>query len=152
MPPRSPQGRSPSARERSRSRSAQLKPSHSQSRSITRSPTPTRDRRSRSRTRSSSRGPRRGGRSYRSRSYSRSISREASPPRSSKVRSATLSSEYLLTVHLQIVVEKLTKNVTEGHLREIFGSFGDIEYLDLPMNRSCKLDPRSRFSFRRTVR
>ncbi|KAJ5300561.1 ATP12 ATPase F1F0-assembly protein [Penicillium atrosanguineum] len=35
-----------------------------------------------------------------------------------------------------IVVEKLTKNVTENHIREVFGSFGDIEYLDLPMNRS----------------
>lgn len=36
------------------------------------------------------------------------------------------------------MVEKLTKNVTEAHLREIFGSFGDIEYLDLPVNRACK--------------
>ncbi|KAJ5734198.1 hypothetical protein N7493_002984 [Penicillium malachiteum] len=36
----------------------------------------------------------------------------------------------------QIVVEKLTKNVTEAHLREIFGSFGDIEHLELPMNRA----------------
>ncbi|KAJ5731043.1 uncharacterized protein N7483_005551 [Penicillium malachiteum] len=35
-----------------------------------------------------------------------------------------------------IVVEKLTKNVTEAHLREIFGSFGDIEHLELPMNRA----------------
>ncbi|OGM40392.1 AAA family ATPase [Aspergillus bombycis] len=34
-----------------------------------------------------------------------------------------------------IVVEKLTKNVTESHLREIFGSFGGIESLDLPMNK-----------------
>ncbi|KAB8198892.1 hypothetical protein BDV34DRAFT_231728 [Aspergillus parasiticus] len=35
-----------------------------------------------------------------------------------------------------IVVEKLTKNVTESHLREIFGSFGGIESLDLPMNKA----------------
>jgi RNA-binding protein with serine-rich domain 1 len=37
------------------------------------------------------------------------------------------------------VVEKLTKNVTEAHLREIFGAFGDIEKLELPMNPACKL-------------
>ncbi|KAF5862820.1 hypothetical protein ETB97_011168 [Aspergillus alliaceus] len=36
----------------------------------------------------------------------------------------------------KIVVEKLTKNVTESHLREIFGSFGGIESLDLPMNKA----------------
>ncbi|OGE54805.1 hypothetical protein PENARI_c005G04738 [Penicillium arizonense] len=35
-----------------------------------------------------------------------------------------------------IVVEKLTKNVTENHIREIFGDFGDIEYLDLPINKA----------------
>ncbi|GLA06129.1 hypothetical protein AnigIFM60653_006652 [Aspergillus niger] len=36
----------------------------------------------------------------------------------------------------QIVIEKLTKNVTESHLREIFGGFGDIQSLDLPMNKA----------------
>ncbi|QQK40007.1 AAA family ATPase, putative [Penicillium digitatum] len=36
----------------------------------------------------------------------------------------------------QIVVEKLTKNVTENHIREIFGGFGEIEYLDLPINKA----------------
>ncbi|KAJ5201595.1 uncharacterized protein N7498_006258 [Penicillium cinerascens] len=97
-------------------------------RSLTRSPSPGRDQdrsdRPKSRSRSSSRGRSRsrsrsrGGRRYRSRSYSRTPSPK-SPPRSAK-----------------IVVEKLTKNVTENHLREIFGSFGEIEYLDLPMNRS----------------
>ncbi|KAL2415806.1 hypothetical protein ABEF95_012167 [Exophiala dermatitidis] len=35
----------------------------------------------------------------------------------------------------KIVVEKLTKNVTEAHLREIFGSYGRIESIDLPLNR-----------------
>ena len=38
----------------------------------------------------------------------------------------------------KIVVEKLTKNVTESHLREIFGGFGDIQSLDLPMNKACR--------------
>lgn len=69
--------------------------------------------RSRSRSRS---------RSYRDRSYtrSRSRSRNSSPdrPRSAK-----------------IVIEKLTKNVNEGHLREIFGSYGSIEDLEMPINK-----------------
>ena len=38
----------------------------------------------------------------------------------------------------QIVVEKLTKNVNEGHLQEIFGSYGAIKEIDLPMNRQCE--------------
>jgi RNA recognition motif. (a.k.a. RRM, RBD, or RNP domain) len=32
-------------------------------------------------------------------------------------------------------LKKLTKNVNEAHLREIFGSYGQIESLDMPMNR-----------------
>ncbi|KAK0726874.1 hypothetical protein B0T26DRAFT_610552, partial [Lasiosphaeria miniovina] len=32
-----------------------------------------------------------------------------------------------------VVVERLTKNVKEDHLREIFGQYGEIEDLDLPM-------------------
>ncbi|KAJ9654875.1 hypothetical protein H2198_006148 [Neophaeococcomyces mojaviensis] len=35
----------------------------------------------------------------------------------------------------KIVVEKLTRNVTEAHLQEIFGSYGRIQSIDLPMNR-----------------
>ncbi|KAK7717893.1 hypothetical protein SLS57_006269 [Botryosphaeria dothidea] len=34
-----------------------------------------------------------------------------------------------------IVVEKLTKNVNEDHLREIFGTYGRIQDLDMPINR-----------------
>ncbi|RMD41702.1 hypothetical protein DV735_g3467, partial [Chaetothyriales sp. CBS 134920] len=65
--------------------------------------------------RSPSRGPRR---SYRDRSYSRDASRGRVGVQSSK-----------------IVVEKLTKNVTEAHLSEIFGTYGRIESIDLPLNR-----------------
>ncbi|KAB8231015.1 hypothetical protein BDV23DRAFT_166429 [Aspergillus alliaceus] len=74
---------------------------------------------SRSRSRSWSRSRSRGSRWYRDKSCSRTPSPANSLPRSSK-----------------IVVEKLTKNVTESHLREIFGSFGGIESLDLPMNKA----------------
>ncbi|KAJ9148205.1 hypothetical protein NKR19_g5968 [Coniochaeta hoffmannii] len=36
----------------------------------------------------------------------------------------------------KIVVERLTKNVNEDHLYEIFGEYGQIRDLDLPMNRT----------------
>jgi RNA-binding protein with serine-rich domain 1 len=122
--------RAPSpAPDHSRSPRRSISPrSQSRSHSRPRSPTPVprtsrnglRDQdRSLSRSRSPSRG---GGRSYRDRSYTRSVSRDGRGPQSSK-----------------IVVEKLTKNVTEGHLREIFGSYGQIEAIDLPLNRQCKL-------------
>ncbi|KAL2832368.1 hypothetical protein BDW59DRAFT_139126 [Aspergillus cavernicola] len=73
--------------------------------------------RSQSRSRSLSRSPT--PRSYKGRSYSRSQSPPSYSQRSSK-----------------IVVEKLTKNVVESHLFEIFGSFGEIQTLDLPMNNA----------------
>ncbi|KAJ0122987.1 hypothetical protein J7T55_011448 [Diaporthe amygdali] len=34
-----------------------------------------------------------------------------------------------------IVVERLTKNVTEEHLREIFGQYGPIDDMDVPLSR-----------------
>ncbi|OWP03761.1 hypothetical protein B2J93_7248 [Marssonina coronariae] len=68
--------------------------------------------------RSVSRSPRRNGR-YRTESRSVSRGRSPSPVRSTKV-----------------VIEKLTKNVNESHLREIFSTFGQIRDLDMPMNRS----------------
>jgi len=126
----SPTRRSPSPRSRSRSRTRSL------SRSVTRSP-PARDihnggggRRqifSPSRSRSPSAGDRR---SYRERSYirrhSHSPGRDAQRAQSSK-----------------IVIEKLTKNVTEAHLREIFGAYGHIESIDLPLNKQCMCDQHS---------
>ncbi|KMU90521.1 hypothetical protein CIHG_08410 [Coccidioides immitis H538.4] len=128
--------RSPSPRARSRSRSRSRTP-RSRTRSLTprsRSPSPRRNGRGRGRSlsRTDSRSPyssrtpsrdRHGGR-YRDRSYSRS----PSPPRRST----------------KIVVEKLTKNVNEDHLREIFGAYGDIQSIDLPMNRQFMTNRRDR--------
>ncbi|EEH39035.1 hypothetical protein PAAG_01497 [Paracoccidioides lutzii Pb01] len=102
------------SRSRSRSRSRTpgpgLSPRRNGHRDASRSPS-----RSRSPTRSLSRG--RSDRRYRDRSYTRSPSR-GTPPRTSS----------------KIVVEKLTKNVNENHLREIFGVYGEIQNLELPMN------------------
>jgi RNA-binding protein with serine-rich domain 1 len=106
--------RSPSPRSRSRSRSQPRSPLREPRNGYGRD-------RSRSRSLTRSRSPERGhGRSYRDRSYSRE------PSRTQAVQSS------------KIVVEKLTKNVTEAHLREIFGSYGSIESIDLPLNRQCK--------------
>ncbi|KAG7291392.1 hypothetical protein NEMBOFW57_001410 [Staphylotrichum longicolle] len=41
---------------------------------------------------------------------------------------------------MQIVVERLTKNVNEDHLYEIFGQYGDIDDLDLPVNRQSGMN------------
>ncbi|OBT56931.1 hypothetical protein VE04_03016 [Pseudogymnoascus sp. 24MN13] len=41
----------------------------------------------------------------------------------------------IVTDRFQIVVERLTKNINENHLRELFGSFGEIIDMDMPMNR-----------------
>ena len=119
-PSRSPR-RTPSPRSRSRSRTRTRSPARS------RSPPPRDDRNghvrggSRSRSITRSKSPSRGDRRpYRERSYTRSPSRESRRLQSSK-----------------IVVEKLTKNVTEAHLREIFGSYGRIESVDLPLNKQC---------------
>lgn len=44
---------------------------------------------------------------------------------------------HILIVNIQIVIEKLTKNVTEEHIREIFGAYGDIKFVDMPVNPHC---------------
>ncbi|KAG8626869.1 hypothetical protein KVT40_005814 [Elsinoe batatas] len=36
----------------------------------------------------------------------------------------------------KIVVQKLTKNINENHLHEIFGVYGRIEDIDMPLNRA----------------
>lgn len=48
------------------------------------------------------------------------------------------SSQPANRISMQIVVERLTKNVNEDHLYEIFGQYGEIDDLDLPVNRQCE--------------
>ncbi|MCJ1240130.1 hypothetical protein MMC14_008130 [Varicellaria rhodocarpa] len=131
MPSRSPsrgrtRTRSPEPRVHSPTPSVSRSPRRSvspRSRSPSRTPSDRarfsrRNGRGRSPSRSPSRSGSRGARRYRDRSFSRSPTKEPAAPKSSK-----------------IVVEKLTKNVNEGHLREIFGAYGPIKEVDLPINR-----------------
>lgn len=171
MPSRSPsparsRTRSPS-RDPSHTRSPS-RPRSAQSGSPRRSVTPRSPTRSRSITRSrspTSPSPRRNGRrSYtpesrsrsRGRSYSRSLTpRDRSPaPRSAKVsilpvldatsRAALPQPSCTSTLtHQQIVVEALTRNVKEDHVREIFGKYGVIKELTMPMNPTCMFRPTS---------
>ncbi|KAI0173681.1 RNA-binding domain-containing protein [Hypoxylon sp. FL1284] len=92
-----------------------------------RSPSPARHRRSF--TRSSSHPSRRNGRS-RSGSRSPSRDRDDRDDRDDRGRS-----ESPLRGSTKIVVEKLTKTINEDHLQEIFGQYGPIRDLDMPMNR-----------------
>lgn len=129
--------------------------SRSQSRTPVRSPSPRRNGRRGHTPRSRSRSPTPRGRP---RSYSRSPSRRSSspPPRSAKVlkpifyacprvfkRPALSCNDCSLS---QIVVEQLTKNVNEGHLREIFGKYGPIRDLKLPINPVCTCLPQLKAS------
>ncbi|GAB7350583.1 hypothetical protein MBLNU459_g1157t1 [Dothideomycetes sp. NU459] len=57
------------------------------------------------------------------------------PRRQQKRQSSTRLPRTQLQSHSKVVVEKLTKNVTAGHLHEIFGAYGAISDLDMPMNR-----------------
>ncbi|KAK8074518.1 hypothetical protein PG997_009181, partial [Apiospora hydei] len=98
-----------------------------------RSPSPMRRRRSP--TRSASPAPRRNGRYRDERSKTRSRSRSRSISRSRSRSFSRGRSESPLRGSTKIVVEKLTKNINEDHLREVFGQYGPIRDLDLPMNR-----------------
>ncbi|MCJ1470499.1 hypothetical protein MMC07_009145 [Pseudocyphellaria aurata] len=50
-------------------------------------------------------------------------------------RNEGIEIEAILAVEAEIVVEKLTKNVNANHLREIFGAYGSIQDVDLPINK-----------------
>ncbi|KAI9904219.1 hypothetical protein N3K66_000748 [Trichothecium roseum] len=116
MPSRSPSRERYRSRDRSLTRSVD---SRSPSRSLSRPPT-RRRRRYGSLSRSGSPPSRRNGRHENgSRSRSRGRDRSLSP----------------LAGGTKIVVERLTKNVNEDHLYEIFGQFGQIKDLDLPISR-----------------
>ncbi|KAK5128522.1 hypothetical protein LTR85_003191 [Meristemomyces frigidus] len=84
--------------------------------------------RSRTRSRSASQARSRT-RSPRDRSYSRSLT-----------RSPTRSPSPAVPQSAKIVIEKLTKNVNEGHLREIFSTYGDIQELEMPMNKQFMMN------------
>ncbi|CAG9940463.1 unnamed protein product [Clonostachys rosea f. rosea IK726] len=124
---------------RSRSRSRSQSPPRGRRRSWSRSPTPrsadsrSPDRRrrfdSRSPSRLGSRTPPPSRRNGRHRSDSRSWSR-------GRGRSNSKDSEGPLAKSTKIVVERLSKNINENHLHEIFGEFGPIKDLDLPINRT----------------
>ena len=44
-----------------------------------------------------------------------------------------------------VVITNLTRNVVEGHLRVIFGFYGEVVKIDLPMYAKCAPDPASPF-------
>lgn len=55
-----------------------------------------------------------------------------------RTSSVSLCQDKRLTCRMQIVVERLTKNVNEDHLYEIFGEYGRVKDLDLPISRQCE--------------
>ncbi|CAM1501818.1 Fc.00g038020.m01.CDS01 [Cosmosporella sp. VM-42] len=117
---------------------ASRSPSRGRYRSRTRSPTPRsassrspdRRRRYESRSPTRSRSPAPSRRNGRGRSGSRSWSRG----RDHDGRERSASAPPMKST--KIVVERLSKNINEDHLREIFGQFGRIKDLDLPINRT----------------
>ncbi|KAG5981033.1 hypothetical protein E4U55_003367 [Claviceps digitariae] len=114
------------SRSPSRGRTRSLTRSMSPRSDVSRSPVRQRRHDSRSLSRSMTPPPRRNGR-YRStsRSWSRGRGRDSRDASESPVPRST-----------KIVVERLSKNINQDHLYEIFGQFGPIKDLDLPMNRT----------------
>ncbi|KAK4157394.1 hypothetical protein C8A00DRAFT_40237 [Chaetomidium leptoderma] len=53
----------------------------------------------------------------------------------SRSPSRAIAATAVMRVARAIVVERLTKNINEDHLYEIFGQYGEIDDLDLPVNR-----------------
>ncbi|TGO66216.1 hypothetical protein BOTNAR_0065g00020 [Botryotinia narcissicola] len=140
---------SPVPRGRSRVRSRSRTPDSSASRyTRSRSRSPRRSISPRSRSRSGGRSRSRslvsavgagrsGGARYRSESRGRSLSPRGRSRTRSRSRGRSESAGSVAAPRsTKVVIEKLTKNVTEDHLREIFGSFGEIKDLDVPMNRN----------------
>ncbi|KAL2192599.1 hypothetical protein P885DRAFT_82058 [Corynascus similis CBS 632.67] len=136
---------------RSRSRTPRSQPSRSPSPSMERrrfsdrdgngrSPARNGRYRSRSRGRSTSRSPSRSRTPSWSRSRSRSYSRGRSYSRDGSRSRSRSRSETPPARSTKIVVERLTKNVNEDHLYEIFGEYGEIDDLDLPVNRQSGLN------------
>ncbi|KAF9962064.1 hypothetical protein BGZ72_010670 [Mortierella alpina] len=123
-----------------RSRSGSAAPrSRSRSRSYSRSPSP------RAKKGSRSRSPSRGRSLTRSRSHSLSRSRSPrsrrSPPRKvqrqdSRSRSPSRSASLSRTLN----IKNLTKNVTEEHVREIFGLYGKIKSVHFPINHRFRFN------------
>ncbi|KAG6006431.1 hypothetical protein E4U21_007049 [Claviceps maximensis] len=114
------------SRSPSRGRARSLTRSMSPRSDVSRSPLRQRRHDSRSPSRSMTPPPRRNGR-YRStsRSWSRGRGRDGRDASESPVPRST-----------KIVVERLSKNINQDHLYEIFGQFGPIKDLDLPLNRT----------------
>ncbi|KAK4247653.1 hypothetical protein C7999DRAFT_41081 [Corynascus novoguineensis] len=99
-----------------------------------RSPSPSMERRRFSDRDGNGRSPARNGR-YRSRSLAPRVGAVPAPA-ATRVVGATVA---MGVVHA-IVVERLTKNVNEDHLYEIFGEYGEIDDLDLPVNRQSGMN------------